>query len=108
MSVIEKSMYILDLKDDFDGEGSPAYTRETLEEAHMLYKALAYVIDKTDAVITHSENGSIDILWKLSDGKLLVNVKKDEAERPTYFVSGSVKRGIDVFFHMCHQYPKPQ
>ena|SRR5579863_1747211 len=77
---IEKSRWMLELEDDWDGEGSPAYSTETWRRAasFLLKNALSLWQDRgarIDAPALHNgPEGSIDIYWETADRKLLINV----------------------------------
>jgi hypothetical protein len=83
---------MLDLQDDWDGDGSPGYAPETWElacrflwnSARSLWKK-RHVAAPAPAVL-EGPGGSIDIYWKLTDTTLLVNVPVNVSEKATYFL----------------------
>ncbi len=107
---IEKAGYILDLQDDWDGEGSHAYKPKTwiravtflFNYAMFIYKELNQVIDPPN--IYHGPDSSIDIYWAYEDKNLLINIPLDEREKATFYgkysdgdeVSGKI--GTDQFY----------
>ncbi len=80
---IEKSKYILDLKDDYDDEGAESYSYEIWEKAtkFLIDNAKEIFFQKQKVIdtprILHGPNGSIDILWKNSEYRLLINIDSD-------------------------------
>ncbi len=88
---IQNSKYILDLEDDFDDEGSPRYDFETWKRAvDFLVNSAKWALDKNNVVIDspkiyHGPDGSIDILWKNSDYKLLINFPKGNDTPATFY-----------------------
>jgi len=90
-SAIEKSRSILELGDDFDGEGSPGYLKETWERASSFLRQLAATsLDRFSQVaaapyIDPGPNGSIDLHWKRATCELLVTVPADPNTAPTYY-----------------------
>ena len=88
---IKKSRYILDLEDDFDDEGSSGYEFETWKRAvDFLVNSAKWALEKNSAVIDnpniyHGPDGSIDVLWKNADYRLLINFPKDNANPVTFY-----------------------
>jgi len=88
---IEESRSILDLRDDWDGEGSPGYADEVLDRANEFLIENAVHLWTTcglrvDApVIGPGPNGSIDIHWRTRDRSLLVNIPADDDEVATFY-----------------------
>ncbi len=84
--MVEDSKYILDLPDDWDDDGSPAYKEKTLQRACNYIKMhLNYLRDQADydlgvPKIWPGPNGSIDVFWTYNDLNLLVNVPVDESK----------------------------
>jgi hypothetical protein len=89
--VIEDSRTILELKDDFDGEGSAGYKRETWEHAVEFIRNCARHLWETDHVIIDipdiqpGPHGSIDIHWETEDYELLLNIPMNKRENITYY-----------------------
>lgn len=88
---IERSRQILDLEDNFDGEGSPAYSLDTWERATRFLLANAvFAFECLDIVppvpdITPGPQGSIDIFWQSRSQELLLNVPADPSARASYY-----------------------
>ncbi|MCH7928245.1 MAG: hypothetical protein IID03_09750 [Candidatus Dadabacteria bacterium] len=80
---IEKSKYILDLEDDWDDEGSPAYDKTTwIRAIKFIYNYTKKIYDERGKVIeppkiSQGPEGSIDILWKKESYRLLINIPLD-------------------------------
>lgn len=77
---IEESKYILDFDDNWDGEGSIHYEVDTWQRAvQFLTKYSVWAFDKMSLQIPVPKihpgpDGSIDILWKSSKYRLLINL----------------------------------
>ena len=88
---IEKSKYILELEDDWDDEGSPAYDKTTWIRAiefiynytKKIYDELGILIDSPK--ISQGPEGSIDILWKKESYRLLINIPQDPKKPASYY-----------------------
>lgn len=79
---IEESRQILELRDNWDGEGGEAYLESTWQRAvDILYRFHEWTsrVGKTARVpvIGPGPNGSIDLHWKSEQIELLLNVPKD-------------------------------
>lgn len=87
---IEKSKYILELKENWDDEGSPPYKKSTWIRAIKFVSDYAlWIFTETNKVIDtpkicHGPNGSIDILWKKGNYRLLINIPEN-TEKPASF-----------------------
>jgi hypothetical protein len=80
---IKKSMYIVDLKDNWDDEGAIGYSIVTW------HTAVQFIINYTKWIhwnfeeiiespkIYHGPKGSIDILWENNQLRLLINIDKE-------------------------------
>lgn len=86
------SKYILDLKDDWDGEGSPSFSNELYIDAiQFLYDYALALFNVHKIVIEAPEinpchDGSIDLSWKNESVRLLINVKSiDGKSKVLYF-----------------------
>ncbi len=96
--VIDEAEWILGLKDDFDGRGSPRYSKETLERAVAFVRLQwqEYLRLNVEPMplpeIEPGPRGSIDIFWDLPDLNLLVNIPADP-ELPVEFAGDSKGRG---------------
>jgi len=101
--VIETSKQLLEYEDDWDEEGSLGYSKSTLDKAEKILTDNALTFWKNNAVwVTAPDfcpgpNGSIDLLWKLEDRELLINIPINENNLAGYygdnFLNGSVIKG---------------
>lgn len=88
---IERARQMLPLDDDWDGEGSPGYSEETLN------RAIAFLTEEADGLwdlrgiclpvprIGPGPDGSIDLHWKLPTRELLVNIPADAGKIATFY-----------------------
>lgn len=87
---IERSRAMLDLEDDWDGEGSPGYAEETWRRAVGIAIAGArnYLTTRKAApptpVFSKGPEGSVDILWWSGNRRLMINVPAEENDPVTY------------------------
>lgn len=90
-AAIQEAQTILELQDDWDGEGSPGYAESTLRRAIdflLLNTSRAWEccgIRTQAPVIGPGPDGSIDIHWKTSTRKLLVNIPADSNKAATFY-----------------------
>ena len=88
---IEESKKLLLLEDDWDEEGSLGYSDLTWEKAITFLKenAINYFNNSgiwlTAPEICPGPDGSIDLLWKLVDRELLINIPVDENESADFY-----------------------
>lgn len=88
---LENSMRILDLKDDWDGDGSCGYSRVTWERMRQFLldnsRQLWLITGKPTPApsISPAQEGSIDILWRAQGRMLLVNVPADLEQPASYY-----------------------
>lgn len=90
-SDIERSRSLLELADDWDDAGSPAYTEETWRRAVDLMVRIAthtwedhrVRVDSVD--IVPGANGRIGLEWRAPGHELLINVPADPAEEAIYY-----------------------
>jgi len=88
---IERATRILELEDDWDGEGSSGYTEDTFNRAVEFLtehsKGLWELCGSLLPVprIGPGPDGSIDLHWKLPSHELLVNIPSDPNEVPTFY-----------------------
>jgi len=79
---IEKSKYILDLKENWDDEGAVGYDFDVWRKAVLFVSKLSTKIYKSyDQIIKppkiyHGPKGSIDIYWENESFNLLINIPK--------------------------------
>lgn len=91
LNEIIDSKYILDLNDDWDGEGSPSFSKELYQDAIQflidysiaLFNVYNIVMDVPE--INPCRNGSIDISWRSSLVRLLINFKQVAGETKILF-----------------------
>ena len=95
---IESARTLLNLGDNWDGEGSPAYSKHTFE------RAIAFLRMHVERVweaginapvpyINPGPHGSIDLHWKERTWELLVNVPAEET-RPAVFYGDDYGAGV--------------
>jgi len=87
---IEKTKRILELQDDWDGEGSPGYAVETFNRAIAFLNTYAQRLWESDGIplpvprIGPGPEASIDLYWKRPRWELLVNISADPSEAASY------------------------
>ncbi|MDE3169388.1 MAG: hypothetical protein KGL75_04520, partial [Acidobacteriota bacterium] len=90
-SEIERARRIAKLTDDWDGEGSAGYSKETVDRATGFVSAYAsnlwetYAIDAPIPTFGPGPEGSIDVHWKLPHWELLVNIPSDRHSMATFY-----------------------
>jgi hypothetical protein len=88
---IENAQRILELEDDWDGEGSIRYSKETLNRAvaflttHMKGLWDSYGVLAPNPRIGPGPDGSIDLHWKEPSWELLVNIPADPHEMAVFY-----------------------
>lgn len=88
---ITASRWILDLKEDWDEQGSPGYKEATWRRACDFLQRQANFARQTlgDELpvpkILPGPEGSVDLHWKMSRFELLVNVPDDPAKSATFY-----------------------
>jgi hypothetical protein len=88
---IEASRRLLELVDDWDEEGAPAYAETTWERATSFLSRLAddakRSVQATVGIplISPAGGGSIDLYWESPTRTLLINIPAEEAEPASYF-----------------------
>lgn len=88
---IESSREILELKDDWDGEGGQGYLKETWQRAASFVRNYARRLWSEHEVlipapkILPGPNGSIDVHWEEKDFELLVNISADREEKAEFY-----------------------
>lgn len=97
---IEASRYILDLPDDWDGEGSPGYTSVVWMHATDLVRTIGRrLFQRTESeplvpAISNGPDGSIDLHWEHPSFELLINVPANPLHPPRYYGDDY---GVDQF-----------
>lgn len=88
---IEESREILDVPDDWDGEGTPAYSRATWERATSFVTHYAQRLWVEHGIripapkILPGPDGSIDVHWEQESFELLVNVPAESTQRAEFY-----------------------
>jgi hypothetical protein len=90
VDAVERSRTIMNLQENWDGEGAQGYSVRTWQRATgFLLKQAAYARDHRYSVgvprVAPADHGSIDIHWMNEEKELLVNVPSDSAELGTYY-----------------------
>lgn len=110
MRSLREAGWILDLDDDWDGEGSPGYAPATWDQVERFLKRLEresrrYLGREMPApAIDPADQGSIDLFWEMEDRRLLVNVPHGTDEPISFFaqdqtgftMSGEIPRAGSV------------
>src|SRR5712692_8185081 len=92
-AAIESSRRILDLPENWDEEGSPAYAEATWGRAAYHAKQTAIEYRKSNGVwvnppkITPGPDGSIDVRWKTLERSVLINFPAADTEPVQFFGS---------------------
>ena len=98
--VILSSRALLELKEDWDGEGASTISEETWNRAVRFLRNNAatlwekYAKRAESPSIVPVNDGSIDIHWKIARRELLVNIPPNPGKRATYY--GDNKQGGNV------------
>lgn len=88
---IESARQVLDLDDDWDGEGSPRYSADTLDRAARFVRTqctrLWELFGMAAAVprIGPGPNGSVDVHWRQPSWELLVNIPADDKQMAAFY-----------------------
>jgi hypothetical protein len=88
---IEDSRHILELPEDWDGEGSPAFQEETWDRAaDFLVHQAGALWDRNGLVLPvprllPGPGASIDIHWRSPRRELLINIPSDQAAPITFY-----------------------
>ncbi len=88
---IENSKYILELDDDWDDEGGVAYQESTWKRTIQFISSYTkWVFDEISLVIPTPKiapgpNGTIDILWKSSNYRLLINIPDNLKKQASFY-----------------------
>lgn len=111
VSAVERARPILEWSDDWDGEGSPAYRAETLDQAQnfLVEGALALWHAQGRPVaapeVSPGPDGTIDLFWRIGSRELLINVPVDADESMGYYgddagekIKGELTRQSDTLW----------
>ena len=88
---ILRASEMLKLEDDWDGEGSPAISKDTFDlaadflESHSRYLWEHSCLCLPVPRISPGPNGSIDLHWKRETWELLVNIPADTNETAVFY-----------------------
>jgi len=101
---IESSKYILDTHIDEENENSEKYDSETWTRAiefiaafaKFIYEEQARIIDTPE--IIDGPDGSIDILWRKPDRRLLINIPNDENGQISFYGDNLKSKKIEAEF----------
>jgi hypothetical protein len=103
--LIQSSKWILDLKDNWDNEGSEGYSVETWERAIELLWQISGLLEKDslrDPIpmpkINPANKGSIDLCWDLDGCSVLINIPSSDKEFATYYGEHKEKGKIEGKF----------
>lgn len=97
---IEASRYILELAEDYDGEGSRPYRCETWDRSARFVYQLAMTLYEEHGVLLEppriepGPEGSIDIHWKTPSYELLINVPEGSEEEAQFYGDDYARRVI--------------
>lgn len=90
-AAIAPSKAMLDLPDDWDGEGSPGYREETWLRAvaFLVDNALGFLEEQGETIpapkLRKGPAGSIDLHWREPDRDLLINIPAQEGSAADYY-----------------------
>ena len=99
---LERSRAILDLPDDWDGEGSPGYAERPGGGRQSWSSPLrSRFVKHADRIvplpiITKGDGGSIDVQWRTPTRNILVNVPANDAEAVTFYAHDRERRTRDI------------
>ena len=87
---IAESRRILNLRDDWDGEGSPGYSKRTWLRVGTVLRGLSGEARRLPVpMISPAEAGSVDLYWGKPGHNLLLNVPADTDDPVAYYgISG--------------------
>ncbi len=100
-SIISESGRILELRDNFDGEGSSGYSKATWNRAVEFLKIQwsEYLKREGEAMpapsILPGPEGSVDIYWEEADFELLVNIPTDPDKLVSFYGDNHGKEKIE-------------
>ncbi len=99
-AAIENAQSILELGDNWDGDGAVGYSKATLDRATSFLRDLAETARSVSRsalprpLISPAERGSIDLFWNFGRKTLLINFPLDANVPPTYF--GEIETGDTI------------
>ncbi len=88
---IEGTRSILDLRDDWDGQGSPGYDEATRKRTMRLALECSLDYWQTHQAVppmptmTPGPDGSIDIVWRMAERRLFLNVPVEPETIATFY-----------------------
>lgn len=106
MAAINKSRMMLEWEDDWDGEGSPAYSEETWlratgflqQNAEELWRKIGFAVAAPK--VGPGPNGSIDLHWRTGEYELLLNIPTDSSAQAEFYGDNNrgevVKGSLDI------------
>jgi hypothetical protein len=98
--LIGSSRKMLELEEDWDGEGASPIAESTWQRAVDFLRGAAstlwskYNLQMESPSIVPASDGSIDLHWKLSNRELLINIPPKQNEWADYY--GDNKRGGNI------------
>ena len=103
---VQRSRDLLDLKDDWDGDGAISIKEPTWRRMYaFLLRNATDFWEVTGAAIPApkvgpAQEGSIDLLWKIGDRMLLLNIPEDSAQPASFYgekgALDSIKGNLDT------------
>jgi hypothetical protein len=108
---IEESRWILQIEDDFDGEGGQSYQEDTWRRAtdflqrHSKSAALRFGRPLSAPQINPADSGSIDLFWEGQGYQLLVNFPSTDAQA-SFFGSDDSGESLGGTVHPGSIYPE--
>ncbi len=99
-NAVDSSRKMLDLPDDWDGDGSPCYSEATWGRAvgfvarNALWLWQKQGLRMECPAIRKGPEGSIDLHWKSTDRELLVNIPVDDSVRAAFY--GDDRQGLYI------------
>lgn len=82
---------LLQLEDDYDGEGSQAPSEDTVKRATDFIKKIAFAVHSVSGRVVEipkilpGPGGSVDVCWKTDTFQLLVNFPENREEPASYY-----------------------
>jgi hypothetical protein len=106
LEVVEQSKSILDLEEDWDGEGSSAYNAATWQKAVDFLVRNALHVWQSQQLrleaprISPGPDGSIDLHWKTSQRELLINIPAEEDQLASFYGDNKAGQIVKGFLHI--------